>query len=158
MSEPTPAVSAQSVRIPAESAKKVVLIMTGAKAAVDAADWAGFKEEWRATFAEHAKLTGIAFAMQEEKSRTPPEDGTALTVYVNDYRKVGIGARVFFGAMTGNAYINAKVTFSDLKTGQRFGEQSHNTSSTAWAGVFAKMTPQQIDAIATEVFREIKSR
>jgi len=51
--------SAQAVRVPAESAKKVVLRITGAKDAVEARDWAGFKDEWRATFADHAKEAGI---------------------------------------------------------------------------------------------------
>jgi uncharacterized lipoprotein YmbA len=152
------ALPAQAVRVPAESKKKVVLNMSGAKTSVEAKDWASFKEEWRATFAEHAKDAGIAFAMQEGEARPGGEAGTLLNVYVNDYRQVGIGARIFLGVMTGNAFIDAKVSFSDLNNGTRFGEQVHNTSSSAWSGVFAKVTPQQVDAIATDVFREIKTR
>jgi hypothetical protein len=34
---------------------------------------------------------------------------TLMQVYVNDYRMVGIGARIFLGVMTGNAYIDAQV-------------------------------------------------
>ena len=49
----------QPVRVPAASAKKLVLNMTGPKTSVEAKDWASFKEEWRATFAEHAKTAGI---------------------------------------------------------------------------------------------------
>ena len=153
-----PSAQAQAVRVPAESAKKVVLNMTGAKASLDAKDWASFKEEWRATFADHAKDAGIAFAMQDGEPRAVGEPGTLLTVYVNDYRQVGIGARIMFGIMTGNAFIDAKVSFSDLNTGQRFEDQAYNTTSTAWAGVFAKMTPQQVDAIGSGVFGEIKTR
>ena len=96
--------------------------------------------------------------MQEGEARGSADSGTLLTVYVNDYRQVGIGARIFLGVMTGNAFIDSKVSFSDLKTGQRFGEQAYNTSSSAWGGVFAKMTPQQVDAIASGVFGEIKGR
>jgi hypothetical protein len=70
---------------------------------------------------------------------------------------VGIGARVFFGVMTGNAYIDAKADYSDLNNGTVFGERLYNTSSSAWGGVFAKMTPQQVDAIATKVFGELAS-
>jgi len=60
--------------------------------------------------------------------------------------------------MTGNAYIDAKVSYVDLNGGQTFGAQNYNTSSSAWAGVFAKMTPQQVDAIATDVFATLKPR
>ena len=150
--------SAQSVAVPAASARKVVLNLTGPKAVVEAKDWSSFKDEWRATFADHAKASGIAFAMQDGDARPAGEPGTLLNVYVNDYRQVGIGARIFLGVMTGNAYIDGKVAFSDLNNGARFGEQQYNTSSSAWSGVFGKMTPQQVDAIATEVFASLKTR
>lgn len=154
--EPAAAMPVQRVNVPPTSARRAVLLMTGTKASVDASDWGDFKEEWKATFAEHAKDAKIAFATHEGNAPPVAEEGTLITVYVNDYRKVGIGSRIFFGVMTGNAYINAKVTFTDLKTGRVFGEQAYNTSSSAWHGVFAKMTPQQVDAIAAGVFRELK--
>ena len=158
-SAPEPAVAkAQVVRVPAASAKKVMLNMTGPKTVTEAKDWVSFKEEWRATFADHAKERGIAFEMQEGDAKPLGEPGTLLNVYINDYRQVGIGARIFLGIMTGNAYIDAKVGFADLSVGSRFGEQAYNTSSSAWAGVFGKMTPQQVDAIATEIFGSIKPR
>ena len=150
--------SAQPVAVPAASARKVVLNLTGPKAVVEAKDWSSFKDEWRATFADHAKTAGIAFEVQQGEARTTGEAGTLLNVYVNDYRMVGIGARIFLGVMTGNAYIDAKVTFSDLSAGSGFGDRAYNTSSSAWAGVFGKMTPQQVDAIASQVFEELKVR
>ncbi|RJG07576.1 hypothetical protein D3870_17660 [Noviherbaspirillum cavernae] len=154
-----PAASAstqKAVPVPAASSRKLVLNMSGAKTSVEARDWSGFKEEWRAVFEEHAKEAGIAFAMQEGEPRPLGEAGTLLAVHVNDYRMVGIGSRIFFGVMTGNAYVDARVRFTDLSTGKSFGEQDYNTSSSAWHGIFAKMTPQQVDAIATGVFHELK--
>jgi predicted small secreted protein len=145
------------VPVPAASARKVVLNMSGAKASVEAKDWADFKREWSDTFEEHAKEAGISFAMQEGEPRPLGETGTLLAVHVNDYRMVGIGSRIFFGVMTGNAYVDAKIRFADLNTGKSFGEQNYNTSSSAWHGIFAKMTPQQVDSIAAEVFRELKN-
>lgn len=146
----------QSVPIPAASAKKLVLNLSGPKTVTESKDWANFKEEWRATFADYAKESGIAFSMQEGEPRSIDESGTLLSVYVNDYRMVGIGARVFFGVMTGNAYVDSQGTFKDLKTGKIFGVQNYNTTSSAWHGVFAKVTPQQVDAIASDVFSEFK--
>ena len=145
------------VRIPAASARKVVLYMTGPKNVVEAKDWTSFKREWRDTFSEHAKAAGVEFSFAD--GDTPPrgENGTLLHVTVADYRMVGIGARIFLGIMTGNAYIDARVRFAELRDGSTFGEQQHNTSSSAWSGVFAKVTPQQVDALATDIFRDIKA-
>ena len=124
----------------------------------EAKDWPAFKKEWRDTFAEHAKEAGISFAFVETGApQIQAEGGTLVQVTVNDYRMVGIGSRIFFGVMTGNAYVDARVRFADLRTGTTFGEQSINTSSSAWGGIVARVTPQQVDAIATEVFKPIKA-
>lgn len=155
--EPPPAQTLTAVHVPTASAKRVVLDMTGPKTSTDARDWTSFKEEWRATFAEHAKDAGITFEMRQGDA-TPAAAGTLLKVYVNDYRMVGIGSRIFFGVMTGNAYIDSTVTFVDLSSGETVGVQAYITTSSAWAGVFAKMTPQQVDAIAADVFREFRPR
>lgn len=97
----------------------------------------------------------MAFDVQKGEPLSTGETGTLLQVYVNDYRMVGIGSRVFFGVMTGNAYIDAKASYTNLYDGKEFGERAYNTTSSAWAGVFAKMTPQQVDAIAAKVFGEM---
>jgi hypothetical protein len=140
---------------PTASAKRLVLNMTGPAMVTQSKDWPAFQEEWRATFSDHAKEAGVAFDVQKGEPRPTGETGTLLQVYVNDYRMVGIGARVFFGVMTGNAYIDAKASYTDLNDGKEFGERTYNTTSSAWAGVFAKMTPQQVDQIATKVFGEL---
>lgn len=145
------------VAIPAASARKVVLTMTGAKQAVEAKDWADFKKEWRDTFGEHAKAAGIAFSFVEGEVAPRAEDGTIVRVDVADYRIVGIGMRIMFGIMTGNAYIDAKVKYLNLRDGAVFGEQQFNTTSSAGAGIFAKVTPQQVDLIGSEVFRDLKA-
>jgi hypothetical protein len=144
------------VVVPAASAKKVVMSMTGPKTVVEAKDWADFKREWRETFADYAKAAGIEFGFVEGEAKPQALDGTILQVNVADYRLVGIGARLFFGVMTGNAFIDAKVKFMNLRDGAPFGEQQYNTTSSAWSGIFAKVTPQQVDAIGAEVFRDLK--
>lgn len=142
---------------PPASAKRLILNMTGPDFVTQAKDWPAFQEEWRATFADHAKEAGVAFDVQKGEARPTGETGTLLRIYVNDYRLVGIGSRIFFGVMTGNAYIDAKATYTDLNDGKEFGERAYNTTSSAWAGVFAKMTPQQVDQIATKVFGELQT-
>jgi hypothetical protein len=145
------------VGISAASAKHLVLSMTGAPVVTSAKDWPKFQKEWRDNFAEYAKADGVTFEVQDGEAHATGEPGTLLKVYVNDYRFVGIGSRIMFGVMTGNAYIDAKATFCDLRDGKEIGERIYNTSSTAWAGVFAKMTPAQVDSIGQQVFAELKS-
>ncbi len=144
-----------ALTMPPASAKRLVLNMSGPAVVTQAKDWPAFQEEWRATFADHAKEAGVAFDVQKGEPLSTGETGTLLQVYVNDYRMVGIGSRVFFGVMTGNAYIDAKASYTNLYDGKEFGERAYNTTSSAWAGVFAKMTPQQVDAIAAKVFGEM---
>lgn len=129
--------------------------MTGPAVVTQAKDWPAFQEEWRATFLDHAKAANVVFDVQKGDARSIGETGTLLQVYVNDYHMVGIGSRIFFGVMTGNAYIDAKASYSDLNDGRAFGERVYNTTSSAWGGVFAKMTPQQVDVIASKVFAEL---
>jgi hypothetical protein len=156
VAEATPRIAAP-VSIPAASTRNVVMSMTGSSQVVEAKDWADFKREWRDTFSEHAKAEGIAFSFAEGNVAPQGQDGTLLLVDVADYRMVGIGARIMFGIMTGNAYIDAKFKFANLRDGTVFGEQRYNTSSSAGGGVFAKMTPQQVDTIGAEVFRDLKA-
>jgi hypothetical protein len=137
------------------SAKRLILNMTGPAAVTQAKDWSAFQEEWRATFADHAKAAGVAFDVQKGDAHSIGEAGTLLQIYVNDYHMVGIGSRIFFGVMTGNAYIDARASYSNLNDGNAFGERAYNTTSSAWGGVFAKMTPQQVDVIASKVFAEL---
>ena len=154
---PAPVRLAPPVSIPSASARKVVLVMTGPKHVVEARDWAEFKREWRETFADHAREAGIAFSLADSEPQRGSEDGTLLQVTVADYRIVGIGARIMFGIMTGNAFIDAKIRYVSLRDGTPFGEQQYNTTSSAGGGVFSKVTPQQVDQIAGNVFLELKA-
>lgn len=154
---PAPVRVAPPVSVPPASARKVVLAMTGPRNVVEAKDWVQFKQEWQETFAEHAKEAGIAFSFAEGAPQPGGEDGTLLLVTVADYRMVGIGARIWFGIMTGNAFIDARIRYASLRDGTTFGEQQYNTTSSAGSGVFAKVTPQQVDTIASNVFMDLKA-
>jgi hypothetical protein len=148
---------APPVAIPPASARKVVLNMTGPKHVVESSDWGELKREWRETFADHAREAGIDYAFVED-AKPSGQDGTLLQVEVADYRIVGIGARIMFGIMTGDSFLDAKVRYLSLRDGAPFGEQQYNTRSSAWDGVFAKMTPQQVNSIAGNVFMDITGR
>ncbi len=131
--------------------------MTGPKQVTESKDWGEFKREWKDTFSEYAKAANITFTFIEGDAQPAGQDGTILAVNVADYRMVGIGARIMMGIMTGNAYIDARVKYMNLKTGTSFGEQQFNTSSSAWGGIFSKVTPQQVDSIGSDVFKNFKA-
>ncbi len=80
-----------------------------------------------------------------------------VVVNVIDYRYISIGARVMFGIMTGNAFINAQVGFRDLKTGETWATQTYDTKSSAWNGVFAAMTTKQVRAMCHEILGEVSA-
>ena len=147
-----------AVKIPVASSNRLVLNMSGSKISTESKDWGYFKDEWRAIFEQQTKAAGIQFEWQEGEVRHSGQPGTLLAVNVNDYRVVGQGARIFFGVMTGNAYIDAQLLYTDLQTGAAFGAQGINTSSSAGHGIFAAVTPKQIYAIADDVIRLMKTR
>ncbi|WP_292448475.1 DUF4410 domain-containing protein [Methylibium sp.] len=101
---------------------------------------------------------GYEFAAQDGAPQPTGQAGTLMVVRIDDYRHVGVAARVMLGIMTGNAFIDAKVEFRDLQSGKLYGERSYNTSSSAMQGVFAPVTPKQIYALADEALAEIKRR
>lgn len=135
------------IRVSAEAARKLVLNLSGSQTATTADDWETMKGIWRDAFSQQAKDAGIAYGFQEGDAKPTGEAGTLLAVYVNDYRIVSTGARFGLGVMTGNAYVESKVGFIDLKNGEARGERPYNTKSTAWQGVFSAMTAKQVDAI-----------
>jgi len=143
-------------QIPQASSSKLVLNIGGSPASVNASDWEGFKLEWRANFVEQARAAGVAFEMQDGSPRPSGEDGTLLHVYINEYRFLRPGTRYGLGVMSGNAYIKSKLTFSSLKTGEAFGSQGADTSSSAMQGIFSAMTNKQVEAIAADVFKQLK--
>jgi hypothetical protein len=152
----TPTATAPSMQIPAEAAKRLVLNMQLSPQHARDSGWASFKKEWHDITKEQAATRGVDFAMQEGDAKPSGDAGTLVIVKVNDYKHVGIGARIMFGVMTGNAYIDAQVEFRDLATGKLYGERVYNTASSAWQGVFAAVTPKQIYSLADQLLMEMK--
>lgn len=149
---------APPLRVAAESSKAVAINITGSKAATASNDWEQLKGEWRAAMKAATTAAGIQYSEQDGNPRPTGQPGTLVVVQVNDYRYLSAGARYGFGVMTGNAYIDSKVHFMDLRSGASYGERVYNTSSTAWQGIFSAMTAKQIEAICREIVAEITAR
>ena len=146
------------VRVGANATKAIVLNMTGGKDATDSKDWGPFKDVWREALQEEAGVVGATVSTQEGEAKPTGAPGTLLAVNVADFRYVSTGARIGFGVMTGNAFVNAQVSFRDLNTGDVWGERQYDTASSAWQGVFAPMTDKQVHAICKEIVTTLSNR
>jgi hypothetical protein len=148
--------SDQSAPIPVGvgAGKSIVLNMTGSTASTTAKDWNDFKGVWRDACAQESVAVGDVFSMQEGEPKPTGDAGTLVVVDVADYHYISTGARIMFGVMTGNSYINAKVTFRDLKSGDVRGSEAYDTKSSAWQGIFAGMTTKQVQAMCHEIVAE----
>jgi hypothetical protein len=146
------------IKVPAEATQRLVLnLQLDARHANDSS-WKGFRQEWIDIMKEQAAAKGVKFEVQDGDVRPSGEPGVLLAVRVNDYKHVTVGQRMMLGIMTGNAFIDAKAEFRDLRSGAVLGDRSYNTSSSAGQGVFAPVTPKQIYAISDDVLSELKGR
>jgi hypothetical protein len=143
------------IRVGDGATKMLVLNMMGSKDSTESSDWEPFKGLWRQALKEDAVTLGAPFSAQEGEPKSTGEAGTLLVVDVADFRYLSTGMRYGFGVMTGNAFVQAKVSFRDLKTGESWGERSYDTSSTAWQGVFSAMTDKQVRAICKEIVADL---
>jgi len=137
--------------------KNVVLNLTGSDATTSTKDWKDFKGIWNDECSDEFHEAEAQFSMQDGAPQPTGSEGSLVVVNVVDYRYVSIGARVMFGVMTGNAFINAQVGFRDLKTGETWATKTYDTKSSAWNGVFAAMTTKQVRAMCHEILGQVRS-
>lgn len=144
-----------ATRIGPSSGKIVVLNMTGSADSTTAKDWNDFKNLWREPCTHESAAVGDTFLVQDGEAKPTGQDGTLVVVDVADYRYVSTSTRIMFGVMTGNAYINAHVTFRDLKSGDVRSTKTYDTTSSAWGGIFSGMTTKQVSAMCHQIFVDI---
>lgn len=142
--------------ISSAASKRVIMVIEGSKASTASEDWEKLRTEWRNAMQEAAKEAGIFLANQDTAATTSPDAGTLLTVTVNDFRYVSQGARLMGGIMTGNAFVDADVSFMELPAKTLVGTRKYKTSSSAGQGIFAPMTAKQIRSISDQIINEIR--
>jgi hypothetical protein len=143
------------VRVGHDSAKMIVLNLTGGRDAIESRHWDKFQAVWRKSMQDEANEIGAPFVSQYGAPEWTGQPGTLVLVNIDDFRYLSEGMRLGFGIMTGNAFITAKVQFIDLATGSVMDERAYDTTSTAWQGIFSAMTAKQIKAICTDIGSEI---
>jgi hypothetical protein len=145
--------------VPAAASQNLVLVILGDDKATKSADWEALKGEWRGAMRSAAGAQGMNLRFADTlPAPGGSEDGTLVVIRVNDYRYLSPGARFGFGIFTGNAFMDAAVAFSDLRSNRSYGERRYNTSSSAWQGIFSAMTDKQLAAISNEIVGELRRR
>ena len=141
-----------------EARKTVVLNVTGSDTSTKSKDWEAFKGEWRDAMKPAAEGAGMSYSFQDGEAKPTGEPGTLVVVYINDYRYLSTGLRYAVGVMAGNAYVDSKARFVDLKSGAELGERTYNTTSHTIEGVFSPMTSKQLAAICREMVADIAAQ
>ena len=140
------------------ASKRIALDIQASKELAASKDWEQFRGVWRSEMAVAASGAGMTLVPADAALKTTVEPTTLVTVNINDYRYVTRAARVAVGIMTGNAYVNADVSFAELPAATPLGTRKYATTSSAMQGVFAPMTERQISGICEEIVREIAQR
>ena len=146
-----PAQEQPRLEIPAAAAGRLVVVVKGSDRAIGSDDWEALRGAWRGAMKAAADEAGVDFDWRDSEASVPRGNGTVAVIRVNDYRYVSTGARYGLGAFTGNAFIDAEVTYRDARTGRPIGRRSYSTSSSAWEGIFSAMTSKQLEALSKEI-------
>ena len=146
------------IDVPPASARKVVLAVSGKPEFAQQAGWGYLVEEWQNSMQWAANNAGIAYAWQAPAARAATEPATLVHVKVKDFRFVSTAKRWVTGIFSGNAFIDAEASFTDLATGRNLGTRSFQSSSSVMQGVFSAMTERQLEVISTEIVRDVTQR
>jgi hypothetical protein len=119
------------------------------------ADWDAFIEEWQTSMTSAVAARGATFTMIKPGEQTPPEAAVLVKLKVNDFKYVSQAKRDTVGMFAGNAFMDVDVEYVDHPKGKALGKRKFQTSSSAWQGVFAAMTPKQVEAVAKEIVLEV---
>jgi hypothetical protein len=143
------------IPVAAKAGTSIVLNITGSPTSTSAKDWIDFRGLWREPCTQESAAIGAVLSMQDGDPKPTGDAGTLVVINVVDYRYVSTGARIMLGVMTGNAYINAQVSFRDLMSGEVRANKTYDTTSTAWQGIFSGMTTKQVRAMCHEITGEL---
>lgn len=154
-----PPSSAPKIALSAAAARQLVLVVDGSRAARESKDWEQFRGEWRTAITEAGAAAKLDVRFHEGSAPAASAGPAVLArVTINDYRYVTQGARFAVGIMTGNAFVDAEVAFSELPANTAAGTRSYNTSSSAGQGIFSAMTEKQVRAICDAIVGEVLRR
>ena len=143
--------------LPMESRSNLAVNFQGTDRVLAHPDWSRFQGVWRSALQAESAAAGYRLIERSSQQTSKYDDAVLLDVYVSNFRYLTKGQRYGLGVMVGNAWVESRVAFVDMKSGQAYGSRTYNTSSSAWEGVLSAMTDEQLQAISKEIVAEIKS-
>jgi hypothetical protein len=145
--------------VPELSSKRVVMEIVGKPEWAADTKWGYMRDEWQNSMSWAANNAKIAYSYRApDAALAVAEPATLVRIKVNDFRFVSTAARWGLGIFSGNAFVDADVSFVDLQTGRELGTRKYSSSSSALQGVFAPMTERQLEVINTEIIKEVTQR
>ncbi|MGE7959153.1 hypothetical protein ACQKQA_21680 [Pseudomonas sp. NPDC089530] len=144
-----------TISIAQASKQNLAVTFKGNDKVVANEDWGLLQRTWANSLQAEAALVG--YRVTETSTVPAPQPGVLMQVNVSNFRFLSPGARFGAGVMTGNAWVNSSVDFVDMKSGNKLGTRTYNTTSSAWEGVMSAMTEKQVQAIAKQIIADIKA-
>lgn len=157
VSRPTASTSQARLAVPVATDKLFVVVMP-APGLQPGDNWEAFREEWQTSLASASALQKIDAVLLEREPESVAASATLARVIVNDFRYVSQAKRYGLGVMTGNAFMDLDVEFFAAPGKQSLGQRKFSTTSSAWHGVFSAMTPKQVEAVASEIVKEVTQK
>ncbi|MEJ8810301.1 hypothetical protein WKW77_04430 [Variovorax ureilyticus] len=149
----------QKLTLSPVAAKRVALDVQGGKELLaESTDWTQFQKEWQVGMKEATTAAGMTLVPMDAAMAPNAEATTLVTVNIKDYRYVTRGSRIAVGMMTGNAWIDADVSFSELPGATPAGRRKYLTTSSAMQGIAAPMTETQIRGICDEIMKDVAQK
>lgn len=134
----------------------LIVSFKGAPEVESDSDWHLFKGAWAGALKQEAAAAGYTASEQGTPSALS-DKGVLMVINVSKFRYLSAGARYAGGIMVGNAWVDSQADFLDLKTKQKLGYRTYETSSSAWEGVMSAMTEKQLQAISKQIIADIKA-
>ncbi len=140
------------VPVYSDARSNLVMVFKGDQRVEANEKWPQLRTEWQEALRMYGQAKGLNVLTTK-----PSGPATVATIEVTNFRYLTTGQRYSFGSMSGNAWVNSRVSYSDATTGEALASRSYDTSSTAWEGVFSAMTSDQLKALSKTIIDDVTS-
>ncbi|MEX5572722.1 hypothetical protein Q1J52_07300 [Pseudomonas lijiangensis] len=147
----------QDLRLQESAKANLVVTFVGNRQVEANADWYLLKGAWSQALSADAAAEGYVTSFLGGQPKTQPHDGVMVVIHVSNFRYIQWKSRFWASFTTGNAWVNARVEFRDLRSGQLLGTRTYDSYSLGWQMWFSAMTEKQLRKISRLMIADIKA-
>lgn len=147
----------QELRLQESAKTNLVVTFVGSRQVEANADWYLLKGVWSQALSADAAAEGYSTSFLGGQPKSQPRDGVMVVINVSNFRYIQWKSRFWASFTTGNAWVNARVEFRDLRTGQILGSRTYDSYSLGWQMWFSAMTEKQLRKISRLMIADIKA-